>query len=133
MFTDESWRGKMQDASAEIDMRFGEQFIIGLATRRPNFPVEPSGDGAFYITAVFSHRSDTTFRHDATTRQSGGILVESRVPIVTFSHRACPYALKIGDVLTRCCDGSQYEAKAIKPDGVSRIVVDLVQRGVPAQ
>ena len=133
MFTDENWRGKMQGASAEIDSRFGERFYIGMAQRRPNHAVEPSGEGVFEIDAVFSYRSETAFRHEATTRQAGGTLVETRVPTVSFSHRACPVMIKHGDVLTRFADGTQWEVKAIKPDGVSRIVLDLVQRGVQAQ
>ena len=104
-----------------------------MAQRRPNGRVDPSGEGAFEIDAVFSYRSETAFRHDATTRQAGGTLVETRVPTVSLSHRACAVMLKQGDVLTRLADGTQWEVKAIKPDGVSRIVLDLVQRGVSAQ
>ena len=133
MFTDENWRGKMQGASAEIDSRFGERFFVGLARRRPNHAVEPSGDGAFEIEGVFSYRSETVFRHDATTRQAGGTIVETRVPTISFSHRACPVMIAHGDVLTRVADGTQWEVKAIKPDGVSRITLDLVQRGLSAQ
>ena len=133
MFTDENWRGKMQGASAEIDSRFGERFYIGMAKREPNARVKPSGDGAFEIDAVFSYRSETVFRHDATTRQAGGLLVETRTPTVSFSHRACPVMIQHGDVLTRVADGSQWEVKKVKPDGVSRIVLDLVQRGVQEQ
>ena len=131
MFTDENWRGKMQGASAEIDRRFGESFFVACTIKRPNRAPEPSDVPPFEIQGVFSHRSGTAFKN--IYGQSGGTIVETRVPIVTISHRACPYALQNGDVLTRVVDGTQWEVTKVAPDGVARIVLDLTQRGQAIQ
>jgi hypothetical protein len=56
-------------------------------------------------------------------------LVETREPIFQFSYGVLPFELQQSYRITRCCNGAMYEVTNIKPDGVSRITVNVVQLG----
>jgi hypothetical protein len=56
-------------------------------------------------------------------------MTQTRNPMFTFDRFMLGYALKRGDVVERCCSGELYEVTAVKPDGFSRVAVDVVQLG----
>lgn len=126
-FVTPDWHAAMQDVSAEIDQRFGERLRIVPAHTVPNqsptyYPAE-----AIEILGVFRWPTkDVNLRMEE-------MKVVSRDPTATFSRTNLPWAIKRGDQITRCCDGSMFEVTAVRPDGVSRIECDLLQLGIPHQ
>lgn len=58
-------------------------------------------------------------------------LVTTDEPIFSFRYGALPFPILQGYRITRLCSGDLYEAKDVKPDGVSRIIVPVVHLGIP--
>ncbi len=126
-----NWRAGMQTVSATIDQTFGETILLIPCERRPNAQARPQREHAVELLGVFGWRSEMALRtgNIAQNRGEGGGLVETRKPVVSFSHAALPWALAHGDRVERCCDGELFEVTKIEPDGVSRVCCHLVQLG----
>lgn len=135
-FTFDNWRAGVQRVSAEIDNVFGERIILVPCLKRPNFTQQLYIDNAVELLGVFSLRADVAFKRNmfgGANSHGGAELVETRDPIVSFSHRALPWPLQHGDVVRRCASGEEYEIKSIEPDGTARVTCHLVQLGRQSQ
>ena len=120
---------EMADCAAEIADTFGECLRWTPVDRKPNFQPLPQPEHAIDYLGVFSYRSKTLIRQNAGDSISAEPWVETRVPIASFPTASLRYVIQRGDHIERACDGSQFEVTAVKPDGVSMTVVDLVQLG----
>ena len=124
------WHSEMQGVAADIADTFGETLTITPCVLKPNFGTIAQPEHAVTVQGVFSYRSKIVFKQN-----SGGAMqtqepyLVTREPIASFPRAALPWALSRGDRITRCCDGSEFEAKSVEPDGVSMIVAKLVQLG----
>jgi hypothetical protein len=129
-YVSNGWLGEMQNVSAEIDETFGEGVRIITTERRPNFEPKPSPENAVDVLAVFSWRSKLIFKpNSGTAMQTQEGLIETRVPIFSFSRDSLPWAPRQGDVIERLCSGEQFEVKNVEPDGISRITCPCVELG----
>ena len=140
MFAD-AFREAMSDVADAINDEMGETVIITpYVEAQPNFPASPDPTlPAFSVTAVFSHMAVMTFGTPIGHRKAigGGDYLEAGVstrrPI--FSIKSCdlPYPLYGGTRIQRCHDGSIWEITDAKPDGISRVQINVVQLGRDAQ
>jgi hypothetical protein len=135
MMFETKWRSHMQHVAAAIDGAFGELVSVTPTTRSPNLmaKLDPSLTPAT-VSAVFSWRSEMAFNHsNSRSISSGSIetapLVSTRKPFFSFKCGELPFALRQGYQIERLCDGSLFEVKDVKSDGVSRVQVEVVQLG----
>ena len=131
----DNWRAGMQDASAAIDEAMGEAVLVTPATvPAVNFPSTPDPSKAVTVTAVFTSKAETLVMGEG--KQIGGHsvspLVSTSKPVFQFSYavlHGLPFMLRQSHRITRVCSGETFEVTDIKPDGVSRIIVNVVQLG----
>jgi hypothetical protein len=131
----DNWRAGMQEVSAAIDETQGELVTITPASApRPNFPSVADPSRSVTVTGVFKNKARTIIM--GSEGKIGGHslspLVETSEPVFEFGYGVLPYPLQQGYRITRCCNGATYEVTNVKPDGVSRICVRVVQLGVPS-
>jgi hypothetical protein len=133
----DNWRAGMQEVSAAIDETQGELVTITPATApKPNFPSVADPSRSVTVVATFMNKSRTVIM--GSEGKMGGHslspLVETSEPVFDFGYdvlRAVPYPLQQSFRITRLCNGAMYEIINIKPDGVSRTCVKVVQLGRP--
>lgn len=133
-----NWRAGMQGVSAAIDDSFGELVVVTpVTTAKPNFPTIPDTTSAVTVTAVFQNKAKDVIMGENAGRMSGGHsispIVSTSEPVFSFANDALPFPLRQGYRITRLCNGATYEAKDVQPDGVARIVVPVVQLGIPKE
>jgi hypothetical protein len=141
LFPNSNWRTEMQMVSGAIDETMGELVtIIPFILPKVNFPAVPDRlNPARTVTAVFKNKAKTVIMGNEGKIGGGHAispLVETSEPIFEFSYdvlRSLPYAINQGYRIERCCDGAVYEVTNIKPDGVSRVCVTVVQLGRPSE
>lgn len=126
------WRAGMQDVSAAIDDTMGEVVTVTPAQEsKPNFPTVADPSRAVTAIAVFTNKAESVIM--GSEGRIGGHsvspLVTTSKPIFSFAYGALPFPMRQGYRITRLCSGETFEAKDVKPDGVSRIVVRVVQLG----
>jgi hypothetical protein len=131
----DSWRAGMQEVSAAIDETQGELVTITPASvPKVNFPSIPDPSKSVTVVATFMNKAKTVIM--GSEGKIGGHslspLVETSEPVFTFGYGVLPFPLRQGYRITRCCSGTMYEVTNVKPDGVSRIVVNVVQLGRPS-
>jgi hypothetical protein len=122
----------MQDVSAAVDDTMGELVTVTPASVRfPNFPSVPDPSQAVTVTATFTNKAKTVIMGNEGKMGGHSLspLVETREPIFQFSYGVLPFELQQSYRITRCCNGAVYEVTNIRPDGVSRITVNVVQLG----
>jgi hypothetical protein len=131
----DNWRAGMQEVSAAIDETQGE--LVTITPARPqavNFPSVADPSKAVTVTAVFKNKAKTVIM--GSEGKMGGHslspLVETSEPVFEFGYGVLPYPLQQSYRITRLCNGALYEVTNIKPDGVSRICVNVVQLGRPS-
>jgi len=126
-----NWRAGMQAVSAAIDQNFGERLTLIACLSRPNFPTEPDrATKPVTLQGVFSLRSELAFKSGGSPgRGDAPGLVESRKPVASFAHADLPWAIQRGDRVKRETTGESYEVTRVEPDGVSRVVLHLVELG----
>ena len=134
------FRDAAQDMAAAINETMGETVTVTPYTVKANFPAAPDATlPAFKITMVFMHRSATAFTDRSSYRSSGSKDIEIAAAIQTrkpiFSVKACDLPFTIGRQfrIHRCFDGTDWEVTASKPDGISRVELDVVQLGRASQ
>lgn len=130
-----NWRSQMQDVAAEIDGAFGESVTVTPMTRTVNHSATVDNSRApVTVCAVFSWRSEMAFnnrnsRAVSSTNIDTAPLISTRKPCFSFRFGVLPFALRQAYQITRLCDGSVFEVKEVKSDGVSRVEVEVVQLG----
>jgi hypothetical protein len=135
----DNWRAGMQEVSAAIDETQGELVTITPASvPKVNFASVADPSKSVTVTAVFKNKAKTIIM--GSDGKIGGHslspLVETSEPVFEFGYdvlRAMPYMLMQSYRITRCCNGATYEVTNIKPDGVSRTCVHVVQLGRPSE
>ena len=139
MFTDH-FRAAMSDVADAINDEMGETVLITPYIAKPNFPSQLDVTRpAFSITAVFTHKAVTTFGNEEGKHKMPGRHDSLEVGISTsrpiFSVKACdlPFDLRQSYRIQRCHDGSLWEITDLRPDGVSRIEIRVVQLGRRSQ
>lgn len=125
--TFQGWHSAMQEVSHEIDRQFGEVLRIMPAHVSPNRSPVYYPENAIELMGVFRWPSTSRNLHLKEMK------VVSRDPCATFSRTDLPWGIHRGDRISRCCDGTEWEVTAVRPDGVSRVECDLVQLGLPHQ
>ena len=133
-----SWRAGMQEVSAAIDETQGELVTVTPARAEVNFPSVADPSRSVTVTAVFKNIAKTIIM--GSEGKLGGHslspLVETSEPVFEFSYevmRGMPYPLQQSYRITRLCNGALYEITNVKPDGVSRTCVNVVQLGRPSE
>jgi hypothetical protein len=124
----------MQDVSAAIDETMGELVTVTPASAaKVNFPSVAEPSKAVTVVATFMNKAKTVIMGNEGKMGGHSVspLVETREPIFQFSYGVLPFELQQSYRITRCCNGATYEVTNIKPDGVSRITVNVVQLGIP--
>jgi hypothetical protein len=133
----DNWRAGMQDTSAAIDESMGEAVMVTPASApKVNFPSIPDPSKSVTVVAVFKNKAKTVLMGEGGKIGGHSLspLIETSEPVFEFSFavlRAMPYPLQQSYRITRLCNGVTYEITNIKPDGVSRSCVHVVQLGVP--
>lgn len=127
----DNWRAGMQDVSAAIDETMGELVKVTPAeVQKVNFPSEAYPSRAATVTAVFTSKSKLIPMGEGKMGgHSVSPLVETSEPIFTFGYGVLPFPLRQSYRITRLCSGETFEVTNVKPDGVSRIVANVVQLG----
>jgi hypothetical protein len=132
----DNWRAGMQDVSAAIDESMGELVTVTphVGTPRPNFPAMPDPARAVTVTAVFTNRAKSVIMGENSGRIASGHsvspIVSTSEPIFSFGYGVLPFPLMQGYRIMRLCNRALYEVRDAKPDGVSRIEVNVVQLGL---
>jgi hypothetical protein len=121
----------MQGVSAAIDDTMGELVTVTPATVPAiNFPSVPDPSKAVTVMAVFTSKSRLIAMGEG---KAGGHtispLIETSEPIFQFGYGVLPFPLRQPYRITRLCSGETFEVTSVKPDGVSRIVANVVQLG----
>ncbi|MEH2476190.1 hypothetical protein V1281_002640 [Nitrobacteraceae bacterium AZCC 2161] len=135
----DTYRGYMADCADAIDDLMGERVILTPTIRRPNYQPEPETSKAVEVIAVFTWVSEMSLGGSGKgkTYGSGGtdfvLPVQSRKPLFSFKANYLPFPIQRGFRIQRCVDASLWDVTDVKPDGVSRIAVDVVQLGLAAQ
>ena len=135
----DNWRAGMQEVSAAIDETQGELVTVTPASAsKVNFPSVADPSRSVTVVATFKNKAKTVIM--GSEGKMGGHslspLVETSEPVFEFSYdvlRAMPYPLMQSYRITRCCNGAAYEITNIKPDGVSRTCVNVVQLSRPSE
>jgi hypothetical protein len=129
----DNWRAGMQECSHAIDDTMGELVLVTPATvPAVNFPSVADPSKAVTVTAVFTSKAKTVLMCNEgkmTGGHSVSPLVETSEPIFQFGYGVLPFALRQSYRITRLCSGETFEVTNVKPDGVSRIIVNVVQLG----
>lgn len=133
----DNWRAGMQEVSAAIDETQGE--LVTVTPARPqaaNFPSVADPSRSVTVVATFKNKAKTIIMGSEGKLGGHSVspLVETSEPVFEFSYevmRAMPYPLQQSYRITRLCNGALYEITNVKPDGVSRTCVKVVQLGVP--
>ena len=137
----DTFRGYMAECADAIDDIMGERVIIIPTIRKPNFqPVAENGK-AFEVVAAFTYVSELAFsasgggkgRFQGTVTTDPMLPVQTRKPLFSFNANTLPFPIQRGFQIQRCFDASLWEATTVKPDGVSRIAVEVVQLGLATQ
>jgi hypothetical protein len=130
-----NWRAEMQGVAAAIDDSFGESVTVMPMRRAVNHSSTPDPTRTHVaVCAVFSWRSEMAFNNrDSRAVSSSNIdtapLISTRKPCFSFRFGSLPFALRQADRITRLSDGSLFEIKNVKSDGVSRVEAEVVQLG----
>ena len=128
----DDWRAGMQDVSAAIDDTMGELVTVTPTTvERANYPSVPLPSRSVQVTAVFTSRAKTVIMGNE-GRFSGhslSPLVTTSEPVFSFGYGVVPFPIRQSYRIERLCSGETFEVTDVKPDGVSRIVVKVVQLG----
>jgi hypothetical protein len=124
----------MQDVSAAIDDSMGELVTLTPAVAPAvNFPSVADPSKAVTVTAVFTSEAKTVLMGDNVGRMGSGHslspLVSTSDPVFTFGYGVLPFPIRQSYRIKRECNGETFEVTDVKPDGVSRIVVKVVQLG----
>ncbi|WP_166146180.1 hypothetical protein [Methylosinus sp. RM1] len=106
---------------------FGETFEIQRCVFRPNRQSQPDGSPPIVANGIWDEEPHLSM---VGGEESG---VMSTDPQVSFAHRDLPVPLNRGDQIRRMSDDVLYEITAVKPDGMSRIFVDVVRLGLNDQ
>jgi hypothetical protein len=128
----DNWRAGMQECSHAIDDTMGELVTVTPATvHKTNFPSVADPSRAVTVTAVFKNKAKTIIMGSEGKIGGNSVspLVQTSEPIFEFGYGVLPFSLQQSYRITRCCNGATYEVTNIKPDGVSRICVNVVQLG----
>lgn len=134
------FRDAASDMASAINETMGETVTVFPYAAKPNYsPVPDASRPAFSVAMVFTHKSEMAFSDKSAYRPSGSretdvaIAIQTRRPV--FSVKACdlPYPLRQKDRLQRCWDKTEWEITSVKPDGISRIEIDVVQSGRTSQ
>lgn len=128
----QNWRAGMQEASDAIDDTMGELVTVTPAVSdKPNFPRIVDRAREATATAVFTDRAKTVIMGSEGRIGGHSIspLVTTDEPIFSFSYGALPFDILQGYRITRHCNGETFEAKDVRPDGVSRVVVPVSRLG----
>ena len=131
----DSFRESMREVAAAIDTMFGERVLVIPTMTRPNYPPENVMSAAFETIAAFTWVSKLVFDDAKHSRTAGSgsfdvsLPIASRDPKFSFNVHTLPQPIMRGYRLQRCCDGTTWDVTNVKPDGVSRIVADVVQLG----
>jgi hypothetical protein len=130
----DSWRAGMQECSHAIDGAMGELVTVTPASvPAANFPSVADPSKAVTVTAVFKNKAKTVIM--GSEGKMGGnsisplVEIQTSEPIFEFGYGVLPFPLQQPYRITRCCNGVTYEVTNVKPDGVSRITVNVVQLG----
>ena len=121
----------MQDFSDAVDDTMGELVTVTPAVvPRPNFPSVPNPTKAVTVVANFTSRSKTIPMGEG---KIGGLsvspLVQTFEPVFEFGYNVLPWPIQQSFRITRECSGEVFEVTNVKPDGVARICVHVVQLG----
>jgi hypothetical protein len=133
------YRGYMAECADAIDELMGERVILTPMIRKPNYQPQPERDKEIEVVAAFTWVSKTSFSGagNGKIHGSGGtafmLPVESRKPLFSFKANYLPFPLFRGYWIQRCVDASLWEVTVVKPDGVSRMAVEVVQLGLATQ
>lgn len=128
----DNWRAGMQECSHAIDDTMGELVTVTPASvPATNFPSVADPSKAVTVTAVFTSKAKTIIMggEGKTGGHSVSPLVETSEPIFQFGYGVVPFPLRQPYRITRLCSGETFEITSVKPDGVSRIIVNVVQLG----
>jgi hypothetical protein len=130
----DNWRAGMADVSAAIDDTMGELVTVTPAEApKPNFPSVVDPSKAVTVTAVFTSKAKDVLMGENVGRIASGHsispIVSTSEPIFTFGYGVLPFPMRQSYRITRLCSGETFEVTDVKPDGVSRIVVKVVQLG----
>jgi hypothetical protein len=132
----DNWRAGMADVSAAIDETQGELVDITPArVPKVNFPSVPDPSKSVTVVAVFKNKAKTVIMGSEGKMGGHSVspLVETSEPVFEFGYGVLPFPLRQSYRITRRCNGATYEVTNIKPDGVSRICVNVVQLGRPSE
>lgn len=128
-----SWHAEMQGVADAINESFGEPLTILPRIGKPNFGTVPDpSKPEVTLAGVFSIRSIEAFAaHDASGMQRAGITrVSTRQPLASLALKDLPYPILTRYRIRRERDGAVYEVTDVLSDGVSRVLLHLVQAGV---
>ena len=132
----DTFRDAMRDVASEIDLVLGER--VGYTdAQSSDYPPKNVMEAAFETIAAFVWVSKLVFddsKHSRTAESGGfyvSLPVQSRDPKFSFNLHTLPQPILRAYRLQRCVDGSIWDVTNVKPDGVSRIVADVVQIGTP--
>jgi hypothetical protein len=136
MLADQRVRGARVYGTTELET-MGELVTVTPATaQKVNFPSVPDPSKSVTVVATFMNKAKTVIMGNEGKMGGHSLspLVETSEPVFEFGYdvlRAMPYPLQQSYRITRLCNGVTYEITNIKPDGVSRQCVKVVQLGVP--
>lgn len=127
-----NWRNAMQVFSQAVDDTMGELVVVTPATiPKTNFPSVPDPSRSVTVVAVFTNKATTVTM--GPEGKMGGYtvspLISTSKPVFDFAYGALPWPIRRSYRLTRLCNGETYEVTDVKPDGVARIVVNVVMLG----
>lgn len=133
----DEFRNAMQDVAAAIDETMSERLLIIPSSQRPNFPSVQHHERAFEVIGVFAWISKLVFDNSKHSRTAGSggydisLPIQSRDPKFSFTANAMTESIQRTNWIQRCVNGDIFEVTNLKPDGVSRILADVVQIGRP--
>lgn len=128
------WRAGMRDVSAAIDDTMGELVTVTPVTPgKPNFPGTAQPDKAVTVTAVFTSKAETILMGENNGKLHSGHVISPLIstckPVFQFGYGVLPWPLRQGYQIWLCRTGETFEVTDVKPDGVARITVNVVQLG----
>ena len=109
-----------------IDDETGEFFLHQPMIRRPNWPQTEDPD-----RKILTIRASFFWEHSDQRLGMEEVKVATRKPKLIIMRCNLKQKVLIGDVFTRECDGTTFEAHAPEKDGLSGIEVCLTQLGRP--
>lgn len=125
IFRKPDWRQDMQAVALQIDDDLGGELLQIIPTfRSPNQSATPDYASATTLRGIFDLRSVAV---DAGLEET---TVSSRNPVAQFAYaNIAGVEIKAGYWIKRCATNETYEVTQTNPDGVSALVVQLVQLG----